>query len=224
MKEVIDTVYQLSDTTFVVNTVNIVSKNATYSILNAQNILTLFIVLIAFLALRWQNKNFKKNIEINKLEEIYLLVQETSFFYSKLMEVYNNVEKYKDANNKSIKTLNEFYQERDKLMIKEDFIKLFDNTYKIELFAKAYTEKKITIKLLYFTHIMLPLLDVTYNGGSIKHTTYWKNGFPDYSSFFKLQKNIEDNLISKININKNITSEQLEKEVLKFKEKQDARK
>lgn len=188
------------------------------------DILTLLIAGIAFSALWYQNKNFKKNIEIGKLEELYILVQKASSFHHQLMELYNNFLILRDKDDKSIETLSQFYQKRDKLILKEDFTELLNNVFRIELLAKSYTDKELRDELLYFVHIMFPLIELSHNGASIKQELYWGDGFPDYSQFDKLRKVIEDGLVSKITLHRNVSSTELDKRVQRFKKKQYARK
>lgn len=188
------------------------------------DILTLLIAGIAFFALWYQNKNFKKNIEIGKLEEIYILVQKASSFHYQLMELYNNFLILRDKDDKSIENLNQFYQKRDKLILKEDFTQLLNNVFRIELLAKSYTDQVLRDELLYFVHIMIPLIELSHNGASIKQELYWEDGFPDYSRYDKLRKDIEDGLVSKITLNRNVSSNELDERVQRFKKKQYARK
>ena len=85
--EVVDTVYQLSDTTFVVNTVKLISENTNNSILNAQNIIALCI------SVRYNRKTLRLTKEQNILSNKPLL---TSFYEKDLI---NNTFSIKVQNN-----------------------------------------------------------------------------------------------------------------------------
>jgi len=70
MKEIIDTAYQISDTTFVVNTIKIISEINNESFINAQNIIALCAILISIVALGISVRYNRETLKLTKEQNI----------------------------------------------------------------------------------------------------------------------------------------------------------
>lgn len=178
--------------------------------------LTLSLALIAFLALWHQNSNFKKNIRINKLEELFVLIQKVSLNYERLIPLYIALSDMKDGKDGTCKTLAEYFQKRNESYSKKEMQEVLDDIYRIEFLARAYTSKKCRIKILSFVHILAPLATLVFNGGNYLHEIHWPNGSPSFNQFYNFLDGLKDDLLLKLSFERNITSKEIQKRVTKY--------
>lgn len=155
-------------------------------------------VAIGMIAIYHSNKNSKREIKTDKLEEIFELIQSLSRYYGKFTELYSSLEDFRDIDKKNILTLSDYYKLRDKKLTSSDRQKIIADLSRLEVLAKCYTEGSLLNGILKYEDLNYSFSDFVFEGGSINQELKWKNGFPSYQEYSNLIEVLKKQIIDQI--------------------------
>gem|GEM_PF-1384899 len=155
-------------------------------------------VAIGMAAIYHSNKNSKREIKTQKLEEIFELIQSLSRYYGKFKELYFFIEDLRDKEKKDIQTLSDYYKIRDEKLPFADRQKIIADLSRLEVLSKCYTVNSLLDKIFRCEDLMYSFSDFVFNGGSVHQELKWKNGFPNYVEYSTLIKELKTQIINQI--------------------------
>ena len=155
-------------------------------------------VIVGMYAINRTNKNNREQIITNKLEELLESITVSGKYFGILKNLYNDIENYR--NQDKIKTLLEYYEIRDAKFPKEQREKLFDKLSRIQILAKCYTNSNLKNEILEYEDMMYSFAELASDGGSLHQQIKWNNGLPTYEEFSVIVRDIEKQIITKLDI------------------------
>jgi|WetSurMetagenome_2_1015567.scaffolds.fasta_scaffold520296_2 hypothetical protein len=127
-------------------------------------IINTIIALIAIIAILTSYKQFNKNIQITKIEEIFSLCELLGQHYPNLFEIYNLLADYNE-NGIDITLRNEIF--KNYITIRTNYLKDFDikdlikSCYRLEVLSKTYLFDNTQLHVLSFIRMMRHLIDIS---------------------------------------------------------------
>lgn len=159
---------------------------------------TIGAVAIGMASIYHANKNSKREIKTHKLEEIFELIQSLSRYYPKFKQLYLAIEDLRNVEMKSIQSLSDYYQIRDKTLPPADRQKIISDLSRLEVLSKCYSNDILLKKILKYEELMYSFSDFVFNGGSINQELNWKNGFPNYEEYSIMLEELKTLVIDQV--------------------------
>ena len=155
-------------------------------------------VIIAMVAMNKNDRNTKKQITTNKLEELLELVKASAKYYVILKDLNNDIINLHNIDYKELTTINQYFKIRDNKFPQEERDKMFDKLSRIEVLAKCYTSNYLKKEVLTYEDLLYTMTEKATRTGSITEMLNWKNGFPTYEEFHDILIKIEKKTIDQI--------------------------
>jgi hypothetical protein len=159
---------------------------------------TIGAVIIGMAAIYHSNKNSRREINTEKIEEIFELIQSLSRNYRDFKDLYFSIEDLRNENKKNIETLSDYYKIRDEKFSFSNKQKIIADLSRLEVLSKCYTENSLLNKILEYEELMYSFSDFVFHGGSLHQELKWKNGFPTYEEYYSIIDELKKLLIDKI--------------------------
>ncbi len=155
-------------------------------------------IIVAIVTVVHSNRNSRQQTIVVKLEELYEEVQSLGMRYDKLKELTFKVEVLRDANNKELQTLDQYYAARDKVVPQPEREKIFGHIARLEVLTNCYTKKELHHALQNYISLMIALSDLAFHAGSVYQEVHWKNVFPDYEKFFTQTEELKKQITAEV--------------------------
>jgi len=156
---------------------------------------TLSAIIVALFANQISNKNTRKQIRVDKLENLYEVIDLFSGYYGIYMPLFFDIKAYQDPENKEIQSMSDYYKKRDERLSTDDKQQIRSNLSKLEMLTKCYTGGDLQKEVLKFRDLVFSFSDLVINGGSLHYETkYKKQGFPDYDKFYKMVDELKEKI------------------------------
>lgn len=161
-------------------------------------IATIVAVVVAGLAIYYSNKNSERQIVVQKLEELFELIESMRQFYIILKPLSLRVEDLQSQKYEELQTRGQYFEIRNQNITDEDWKQIRGYLPRIKILERCYTDGYLQSEIQGFEDLMFALSDFVYNAGSLHKEMRWKEGFPTYEGFYKIVEDIEQTLILKI--------------------------
>jgi len=161
-------------------------------------ILTLFgPILVAIVAIYYSNANSRKQILVNKLEELFEVIELLRRYYSILHQLcFFSISDYREGRT----SLGQYYVERDKLLSENDKKQIDIYISRIEVLAEFYTKRDLKQKLLKHQDLVYAIRDLVFNGGSIYSASRYNDKYPVPDDFYKDVEQLKKAILSKVKV------------------------
>ncbi len=169
------------------------------SILDTVGALGLPTAVIAVLAIYYSYKSNRQLIITNKLEELFQTVIATTMYYDKLIELFNALDTRNKGISNDLKTYNDYFAVRDRLLPKDEQMRIIADLYRIEVLAKCYTNQDLRHDILKFHEWLKILAHCVITGSNGNQQLKFKNGFPNYEEFYAEVERLKNGVLKQIN-------------------------
>jgi hypothetical protein len=158
-------------------------------------------VVVAMIAISRSDRNSKKQIVVEKLEELFEIIQSLDMYYQRFSLLDDPVSQLLDQDNKKIQTFSDYFPIMDRVLPEGERRQLYLNLSRIEVLSKCYTNKDLQKQILECQNLMYSYANYVFNGGG-RHlkALYYKDGFPNYGTFFLMLENLKTGIIAKIKL------------------------
>jgi len=160
-----------------------------------------FLALIAAgLSIFWNNRNNKQQIKTSKLEELFEVIRTLQDLYYLMAETTYQTKAYKDPEDKTINSLQEYRLKRDELLSRNERDKIVKYVSRIEVLTECYTRGKLNDKIMNYHEMLVAIANYTFNGGDINYQAKFDGDFVDTDKYRSDTKEILDNIIKEIKV------------------------
>jgi len=124
---------------------------------------------------------FKKNVKIEKIEEIYSIIESLAISYNGLHTIYNLLCDYHspDADIITRRHAFEVYTEHVQLYKQNhDIEEIMSKIDRLEVLARAYLNPKKSLKVMAFKKMVLDMTECAIQMQTLKKEAFWREGFP----------------------------------------------
>ncbi len=164
-------------------------------------------ITFSIIVIRQTRKNHRQNIIVEKLEEIFEIIDYFSKIYPELLNLSLFLEPYYNDTENNITHYNNYIDERTRKLQLIDIEYLYKMFSRIEILTLSYCSDKLQTEVLSFTKLIFDLSRYVFGMQRIYIEMWWKEGFPDFVKIHEYSDVISNEIITEIGIHKkNVTN------------------
>jgi hypothetical protein len=155
-------------------------------------------IVVAVIAIHFQNKNARRQVAVNKLEELYEAIQSLSSYYWKMELLHVKINTLRSTEKKAFEWLSDYLLFRDQYIPEPDRMHINSLLTRIEVLANCYTSDNLQSDILWYQELLYWFSDKAFDGSSMNDMLVNKMIFPKQQEFMEQVDDLKKGILKEI--------------------------